>query len=180
MKDLNAEPDFDPTLENELRQIAPAPVNSHLLERLEQAVTGSPTIVQAISRHPALNWRLWMVPATAVAGITLMALLAPQPSPSPMSSSPSPPQAALPDPQPTSPAANVPMEEPIELFPVRRKNEVMETVHEGILHVPGQAPYRKVRVQMMDSMEWVAPDGATRVEFQIPREEHLLVPMDIR
>ena len=30
----------------------------------------------------------------------------------------------------------------------------------------------------MDSMEWIAPDGVTRVEYQVPREEHLLAPME--
>ena len=42
----------------------------------------------------------------------------------------------------------------------------MEAVHEGIIQVPGQAPYRKVRVQVMDSMEWIAPDGVTRLEYK--------------
>ena len=112
------------------------------------------------------------MPATAVAGITLMALLAPQ-SPTPEAAKPIAPQDSLPTVAETE-------GEPIELFPVRRNNEVVEAVHEGIIQVPGQAPYRKVRVQVMDSMEWIAPDGVTRVEYQVPREEHLLVPMEIR
>ena len=112
------------------------------------------------------------MPATAVAGITLMALLAPQ-SPTAEATKPIAPQDSLPTAAKTE-------GEPIELFPVRRNNEVVEAVHEGIIQVPGQAPYRKVRVQVMDSMEWIAPDGVTRVEYQVPREEHLLVPMEIR
>ena len=31
----------------------------------------------------------------------------------------------------------------------------------------------------MDSMEWIAPDGVTRVGIN-SSEEHLLVPMEIR
>lgn len=167
MKDLNHEPDFDPALEHELRKIAPAPVKEPLLERVQNAVTHDTTSV-----HPARNWRLWVMPATAVAGITLMALLAPQ-SPTAEATKPIAPQDSLPTAAKTE-------GEPIELFPVRRNNEVVEAVHEGIIQVPGQAPYRKVRVQVMDSMEWIAPDGVTRVEYQVPREEHLLVPMEIR
>ena len=171
MKDLNHEPDFDPALEHELRKLAPAPVKERLLERMENAVTHDTTSVQP-AQHPARNWRLWVMPATAVAGITLMALLAPQ-SPTPETAKPIAPQDSLPTVAKTE-------GEPIELFPVRRNNEVVEAVHEGIIQVPGQAPYRKVRVQVMDSMEWIAPDGVTRVEYQVPREEHLLVPMEIR
>ena len=74
MKDLNHEPDFDPALEQELRKLAPAPVEERLLERMEEAVTHDTAPAQP-ARHPARNWRLWVMPATAVAGITLMALL---------------------------------------------------------------------------------------------------------
>ena len=171
MKDLNHEPDFDPALENKLRQLAPAPVEDHLLERLNRAVAHD-TASTPPSRHSVRNWRLWVMPATAIAGIALMVLLAPQ-KPTPEAAEPVNPQASL-------PALAEAEEAPIELFPVRRNNEVMEAVHEGIIQVPGQAPYRKVRVQVMDSMEWIAPDGVTRVEFQVPREEHLLMPMEIR
>ena len=171
MKDLNHEPDFDPALEHELRKLAPAPVKERLLERMENAVTHNTASVKP-AQHPARNWRLWVMPATAVAGIALMVLLAPQ-KPTPEAAEPVNPQASL-------PAVAKTEEAPIELFPVRRNNEVMEAVHEGIIQVPGQAPYRKVRVQVMDSMEWIAPDGVTRVEFQVPREEHLLMPMEIR
>ena len=171
MKDLNHEPDFDPALEQELRKLAPAPVKERLLERMEEAVTHDTAQAQP-ARHPARNWRLWVMPATAVAGIALMVLLAPQ-KPTPEAAEPVNPQASL-------PAVAETEEAPIELFPVRRNNEVMEAVHEGIIQVPGKAPYRKVRVQVMDSMEWIAPDGVTRVEFQVPREEHLLMPMEIR
>ena len=171
MKDLNHEPDFDPALEHELRKLDPAPVKEPLLERVQNAATHDTTSVQP-AQHPARNWRLWVMPATAVAGITLMALLAPQ-SPTAEATKPIVPQDSL-------PAAAKTEGEPFELFPVRRNNEVVEAVHEGIIQVPGQAPYRKVRVQIMDSMEWIAPDGVTRVEYQAPREEHLLVPMEIR
>lgn len=171
MKDLNHEPDFDPALEHELRKLDPAPVKEPLLERVQNAATHDTTSVQP-AQHPARNWRLWVMPATAVAGITLMALLAPQ-SPTAEATKPIAPQDSL-------PAAAKTEGEPFELFPVRRNNEVVEAVHEGIIQVPGQAPYRKVRVQIMDSMEWIAPDGVTRVEYQVPREEHLLVPMEIR
>ena len=171
MKDLNHEPDFDPALEHELRKLAPAPVKERLLERMENAVTHNTASVKP-AQHPARNWRLWVMPATAVAGIALMVLLAPQ-KPTPEAAEPVNPQASL-------PAVAETEETPIELFPVRRNNEVMEAAHEGIIQVPGQAPYRKVRVQVMDSMEWIAPDGVTRVEFQVPREEHLLMPMEIR
>ena len=171
MKDLNHEPDFDPALEHELRKLASAPVKERLLERMENAVTHNTASVKP-AQHPTRNWRLWVMPATAVAGIALMVLLAPQ-KPTPEAAEPVNPQASL-------PAVAETEEAPIELFPVRRNNEVMEAVHEGIIQVPGQAPYRKVRVQVMDSMEWIAPDGVTRVEFQVPREEHLLMPMEIR
>ena len=168
MKELNHESDFDSALEHELRKLAPAPVEKRLLERMQEAVTHDP----AAARHPARSWRLWVMPATAVTCITLITLLAPQ-SPTPETAGPITPQASMPTVTETE-------EAPIELFPVRRNNEVVEAVHEGIIQIPGQAPYRKVRVQVMDSTEWIAPDGVTRVEYQVPREEHLLVPLEIR
>ena len=83
MKDLNHEPDFDPALEHELSKLAPAPVKERLLERMENAVTHNTASVKP-AQHPARNWRLWVMPATAVAGIALMVLLAPQsPTPKP-------------------------------------------------------------------------------------------------
>ena len=100
-----------------------------------------------------------------------MALLAPQ-SPAPKAAKPIAPQDSLPTVAETE-------GEPIELFPVRRNNEVVEAVHEGIIQIPAKHPIAGA-VQVMDSMEWIAPDGVTRVEYQVPREEHLLVPMEIR
>ena len=124
MKDLNHEPDFDPALEHELRKLAPAPVKERLLERMENALTHNTASVKP-AQHPARNWRLWVMPATAVAGIALMVLLAPQ-KPTPEAAEPVNPQASL-------PAVAKTEEAPIELFPVRRNNEVMEAVHEGII-----------------------------------------------
>ena len=94
MKDLNHEPDFDPALEHELSKLAPAPVKERLLERMENAVTHNTASVKP-AQHPARNWRLWVMPATAVAGIALMVLLAPQ-KPTPEAAEPVNPQASLP------------------------------------------------------------------------------------
>ena len=56
---------------------------------------------------------------------------------------------------------------------------VVDAVNEGIIQIDGRRPYRSVRMQVIDSYEWAQPNGATRVQYQVPREERFLVPADI-
>ena len=162
---MNNEPEFDPTLEEELRQVKPARMDEALLERIDHAV------VNSSPAPPSSTWRsrrwLWLVPFTAAAAIVLALTLSPQKT----------------DNQPGEIAAkssNKPTkEEPIELFPIRRNNQVVEAINEGIIHIEGRQPYRSVRMQVVGSYEWAQPNGVTRVQYQVPREERLLVPATI-
>jgi len=161
---MNNEPEFDPTLESELRQIRPARMDESLLERISHTAANSSSSKQK-STLRSNRW-LWLIPFTATAVIVLaMVLSSPQ------------------DTQPVSPpdkiATKPTKEEPIELFPIRKNNKVVEAVNEGIIHIDGKRPYRSVRMQVIDSYEWGQPNGATRVQYQVPREERFLVPAEI-
>lgn len=161
---MNDEPQFDPTLESELRQTRPAKIDQSLLERIGHAVSTVKTNQQeSIIRS---NRWLWLIPCTATAVITLALVLAsPQETEKIITSE--------------KVAAKPNEEQPIELFPIRKNNKVVEAVNEGIIQINGKRPYRSVRMQVIDSYEWGQPNGATRVQYQIPREERFLVPADI-
>ena len=162
---MNNEPEFDPTLEEELRQVKPAHIDETLLERISHAATDRPSAPQVSTRRPH-RW-LWLIPFTATAAIVLALTLSPQKT----------------DNQPDKIAAkslNKPTkEEPIELFPVSKNNQIVEAINEGIIHIEGRQPYRSVRMQVVDSYQWAQPNGVTRVQYQVPREERLLVPATI-
>jgi len=162
---MNNEPEFDPTLESELRQIRPAKMDEALLERISHTAANSSSHPQT-STLRSHRW-LWLIPITATAVIVLALTLSPQ----------------KPDDQPDKTAAkssNKPTkEETIELFPVSRNNQIVEAINEGIIHIEGRQPYRSVRMQVVDSYQWAQPNGVTRVQYQVPREERLLVPATI-
>ena len=66
---MNNEPEFDPTLESELRQIRPAKMDEALLERISHAATDHSPAPQS-STWRSRRW-LWLVPFTAAAAIVL-------------------------------------------------------------------------------------------------------------
>jgi len=177
MSDTKQEPDFDPALEAELRALAPAPVAAPLLERIEQAVKDDAARAAQPKRHPALDWRLWIMPATAAAAIAVIATLAPKQT-TPQPASPAQPQQQLADKPAPAPAVAPAEEEPIDLFPAHRGNEVVSAVNEGI-HYRDNQPYQRVRVKVMDSFTWETPNGARRVQFNLPREESILLPIPV-
>ena len=163
---MNQEPEFDPTLESNLREVTPAEMDTSLAERIELAVnepSGNTT-----ATRPAWNWQFWFIPGTAVAAVTLTLILNPsQTDPAP---TPQTPMAAT---TPAKPSED----EPIELFPVRHNN--MVTHNEGVIHLTDNQPFRRIRMQMVDSFTWEDPTGPTRVQYTVPREEHLLIPVDV-
>ena len=161
---MNNEPEFDPTIESELRQIKPAKMDEALLERISHAATDSSPVHQT-SSWSSNRW-LWLIPFTAMAAIVLALVLS------------SPQTNKTPNPSDKI-AAKTAQEEPIELFPIRKNNQVVDAVNEGIIQIDGRRPYRSVRLQVIDSYEWAQPNGATRVQYQVPREERFLVPADI-
>ena len=161
---MNNEPEFDPTLESELSQIQPARIDQSLLERISHNATNSTTSQQE-STLRSNRW-LWLIPCTATAVIVLALVLA---SPREVETVGPPEKIAS---KPTE-------EEPIELFPIRKNNKVVKAVNEGIIQIDGKRPYRSVRMQVIDSYEWGQPNGATRVQYQVPREERFLVPAEI-
>ena len=165
---MNQEPEFDPTIESELRQIKPAQMDEVLLERISHAATDNSPV------HQTSSWRsnrwLWLIPFTATAAIVLALTLSPNKTNEPINLSGT--IAA----KPTDKSSE---EESIELFPIRKNNQVVDAVNEGIIQIDGRRPYRSVRMQVIDSYEWAQPNGSTRVQYQVPREERFLVPVDI-
>ena len=109
---MNNEPEFDPTIESELRQIKPAKMDAVLLERISHASTNSSPV------HQTSSWRsnrwLWLIPFTATAAIVLALTLSPNKTNEPLNLSGT--IAA----KPTNKSSE---EESIELFPIRKNKK---------------------------------------------------------
>ena len=164
---MNQEPEFDPMLESNLRKVSPAKMDSSLAERIELAA--SKPKGHAAKTAPTWNWQLWLIPGTAIAAIALTLILNPSQT-APNTTSQPPTMVA-------APIAESSEEKSIELFPSQRNNRVVNTFDEGFINLDNNPPLRKVRMQIVDSYTWEDPNGPTRVQYTIPREEHLLVPV---
>ena len=165
---MNQEPEFDPALESNLREVAPAKVDTSLAKRIELEANEPSGNTTAIRQ--AWNWHFWLVPGTVIAAVTLALILNPGQT-DPASTSQLPIVAIA------QPAAEPGNKETIELFPVRHNN--MVTHNEGIIHLTGNQPFHRIRLQTVNSFMWEDPDGPTRVQYTVPREEHLLIPVDV-
>ena len=70
---MNNEPEFNPTIESELRQTKPAKMDVVLLERISHAATDISPV------HQTSSWRsnrwLWLIPFAATAAIVLALIL---------------------------------------------------------------------------------------------------------
>jgi hypothetical protein len=166
---MSQEPEFDPKLESSLRQIAPARVDDQLSGRLEQAIADAKAQQQPV--RPKLNWRFWLIPSAAVATVALLIAL----NPSETRQNPAVQPSSLATAQPTTEPNN---KRPLELFPAHQNNMV-NTRSEGIILSTNNQPFQKVRMQMVDSYTWKDPSGPTRVQYTVPSEEHLLIPLEI-
>ena len=163
---MNNEPEFDPALEAELRKTLPANLDDRLLGRLEQSVAATPADQ---SRTMQFGWKFWLMPGMAVAALTMILTLKPGPQLS-LQTLHNPTALAL---------AAENEEAPLELFPALRYKEVASSYEGGIIDLPGQQPYRHVRARVVDTFIWADPNGPTRVEFTVPRDEHFLIPAEI-
>ncbi len=166
---MSQEPEFDPKLESSLRQLAPARVDDQLSGRLEQAIADAKAQQQPV--RPMLHWRFWLIPSAAVATVALLIAL----NPSETRQNPAVQPSSLATAQPTTEPND---KRPLELFPARQNNMV-NTRSEGIIHSTDNQPFQKVRMQMVDSYTWKDPSGPTRVQYTVPSEEHLLIPLEI-
>ena len=182
MDNTNHEPEFDPALEAELRDVAPAKLDAALLDRLAHATAEAEVDVQE-PLQPS-SWRFWLIPGIAVAGLALMIFVNPNLQPAqpnePADVSANANSVSRPTAKPAEAMAEKEEEEEsIELFPARRNNQVVNTINDGIVHDRDNQPFRRVRLQLIDTYTWEDPNGPTRVQFDVPREEHFLVPATI-
>lgn len=166
---MNQEPEFDLKMESSLRQVAPARVDDQLSVRLEQAIADAKA--QQLPVRPMLSWRFWLIPSAAVSTVALLIAL----NPSETRQNPAEQPSSLATAQPTTEPND---KRPLELFPARQNNMV-NTRSEGIIHSTDDQPFQKVRMQMVDSYTWKDPIGPTRVQYTVPSEEHLLIPLEI-
>ncbi|MDP7051629.1 MAG: hypothetical protein QF600_06865 [Verrucomicrobiota bacterium] len=166
---MSQEPEFDPKLESSLRQIAPARVDDQLSGRLEQAIADAKAQQQPV--RPKLNWRFWLIPSAAVATVALLIALNPSETRQNPAGRPSSLATAQPTTEPNDKSS-------LELFPAHQNNMV-NTRSEGIIHSKDNQPFQKIRMQMVDSYTWKDPSGPTRVQYTVPSEEHLLIPLEI-
>jgi len=171
---VNTEPEFDPALEAELRKTAPAPMDERLLDRLAHAASAAPFTPVAQPHTMRFGWKFWLMPGMAVTALTMILTL----KPGPQLSTQTPHNPAAPSAEAAAMDAATD-EKPIDLFPARRYNEVASAYDGGIVHLSGQQPFRHVRMRRVDTFTWEDPNGPTRVEFTVPRDEHLLIPAEI-
>ncbi len=163
---MKHEPEMDPAFEAELRKTLPAKLDDRLLGRLEQAVAAVPELQPHAMEF---GWKFWLMPGMAVAALAIILTLKPGPQLSPQT--PHNPTLAV--------DATETKEAPLELFPALRYNEVASAYEGNIIELPGQQPYRHMRLRSVDTFTWKDPNGPTRVEFTVPRDEHLLIPAEI-
>ena len=119
---MNNEPEFDPTIESELRQIKPAKIDETLLECISHAATNSSPAHQT-SSWSSNRW-LWLIPFTATAAIVLALTLSPNKTNEPINLSGT--IAAKPTNKPSE-------EESIELFPIRKNNQVVINIFQKLI-----------------------------------------------
>ena len=168
---MSQEPEFDPKLESNLHQVAPAKVDDQLFDRLEQAIADAKNQSQPARPRLNLNRRFWLIPGAAVATVALLIALNPSETKQNI--------AVQPSSLATAQSMTGPNDKrPLELFPALQNNMV-NTQNEGIIHSTDDQPFQKVRIQMVDSYTWKDPSGPTRVEYTVPSEEHLLIPLEI-
>lgn len=169
----NGEPEFDPALEQELRQARPA--SDVLVARLEMALVEDAGVVNP---QPIPAWRQWIAPTAGLAALLVALPRQPATQNSPDAANPGMNKvlphaaAALIPPQTEAPKS-------LDLKPVAMENRVVGAVDDGVFNTPDQHPMRRVRMQVVDSYTWESKDGATTINYTVPREEHFLIPLAI-
>lgn len=164
-------------LETELSRLVPQRPGPWLETRIRHRLNARPLVRR-------VRWILFPLGAAAVLALVWASFLpSPQPGPGPDAGgghlaqrAPDPFPAPLPDPVPdrSSPALEAP-----SLHRVGQASYLYDAHEDGFVYASDQTSYRRIRYRFLDTAEW--RDEATRAVFQVvvPREDILLIPMNV-
>ena len=156
-------------LENELKQLRPRALPAPLIGRVAKELAEAPR-----RRGLFAEWRTWFLPAAAAAALAVAVtsipfLVSERHGTSLPATVESPAVQAS-----TVAAANT---GPARLQPVRATNVLYDAVNEGIVYLDGEQPARRMRLSYMDTITWENPKGGESLQWTVPREEILFVPV---
>ena len=61
--------------------------------------------------------------------------------------------------------------------PVRATNVLFDAVNEGIVYLDGEQPAHRMRLSYVDTITWENPSSGESLQWTVPREEILFVPV---
>lgn len=160
-------------LENELKQLRPRALPAPLVGRIAEKLAEPPR-----SRSPLADWRTWILPAAAAAllavTVTSIPFLVREKSVTPEAAAVQMPaiQPAITPATTTFTSTQSP-----RLHPVRATNVLYDAVDEGIVYLDGETPAQRMRLSYLDTITWENPKGGASLQWTVPREEILFVPV---
>lgn len=157
-------------LESDLRRLEPRVVSRQLKERVAVSLD-HPTNERNASAwwqrlgfsraSAAFGWGVVSPALTAALVIVFTHLLPAAPSPSPSSNH-----------------ASVGASEP-EISSARTSNVVYQALDEGVVYDAGQEPVHRLRYRSADLVRWRNPTTGVHWEVSYPREDVMLVPIQV-
>jgi hypothetical protein len=160
-------------IENELRALRPAPPSPELIERVTQELRTCelgvvPVLEKTVvihrgagvldrGRSSSFGW--WRGPAWAAAGAFAMWLLLPRATPPPTDQVTTPPASAS------------------EFQPGESSTELLIAADDGLLYDEDETPRRQFRLSSIERHTWTNPATGAVLQFEIPREDIVLMPV---
>jgi hypothetical protein len=155
-------------LEQELKHLRPRAVPAPLIGRVAEKLAGPPR-----RRSFFAEWRTWILPvgaATALAVIvTSIPFLVREGAVAPESAAVQPTPVDATVAKRAAPSAR--------LQPVRATNVLYDAVNEGIVYLDEDTPAQRMRLSYLDTITWENPKGGESLQWTVPREEILFVPV---
>lgn len=158
-------------LENELKRLEPRRPSDLLAARLASRLDASPR-----------RWRRPAIGLTLAAAATLVLLFSPLLKHPASGTAPDPIQLAATnsqsvpqddaDPSPTASG-------PGALRRVAEANYLCGAADEGVVYAANATPFRRIRYQFLDTSEWRDEETRAVVRVIVPREDVLLLPMNV-
>jgi hypothetical protein len=156
----------------ELERLQPCQPSQRLTSRLEQELGAAASPMPTVVARPW--WFRWapLAAAAALAVIVAATIM--------VKSRPGTPTASKKAPVTNAMAARQDRTTPQSPFRrVNNANYLLEAEDNGLVYTSATAPLRKVRWQYLSTSEWRDERGNTTVQFIIPREETVLIPVRI-
>ena len=187
--------EFD-DLEKELKALQPKPPTAAFTARVEDALGDSGSVsfrrISDESPKASKSKLLFLLPPVLALAASLVWMLSFLPEskqgeePKPVSELVSNPVSELVD-DPDSPIHGVTLEQ-LETFSgmpadgwsdPQVRELLLDRVDEGLIQRPGFSPGRKVRYHYLDETEWKHPSSNTRIISTTPRQEVIILDLDL-